>query len=363
MLSRVADSIYWLNRYIERAENVARFLDVNLNLLLDMPSGMQQQWKPLVATTGDIDLFKERYGDFTAENVIQFLVFDRKYPNSILSCLQSARENARSVREIISSEMWEQVNTFYMLVSKAHFDLSLPKLNALLTDVKESSHLFAGVMEATMSHNEAWNFGKIGRFLERADKTSRILDVKYFMLLPASTYVGTTIDELGWMVLLRSASAYEMYRKRSTQHRITPAGVAEFLILDPEFPRSIRFCLFQVERSLHQITGTPMGMWRNTVERNVGRVRSELEYVTIAEIVNAGMHEFLDRLQGQMNVIDQNIFDEFLSRTPVGKKEAAPKAQTQTQSPDQTQGQSPDQAPDQTPDQTQGQSQRQTQSV
>jgi uncharacterized alpha-E superfamily protein len=323
MLSRVADSIYWLNRYIERAENVARFLDVNLNLLLDMPSGMQQQWKPLVSTTGDIDFFKEHYGEFTAENVIQFLVFDRDYPNSILSCLQLARENARSVREIISSEMWEQVNAFYMLVSRANQHLSLPDLNALLTDIKESSHLFAGVMEATMSHNEAWNFGKIGRFLERADKTSRILDVKYFMLLPSSADVGTTIDELGWMVLLRSASAYEMYRKRSTQHRITPAGVAEFLILDPEFPRSIRFCLFQVEQSLHQITGTPLGMWRNPVERNVGRVRSELEYVTISEIVSTGMHEFLDRLQGQINVIDQYIFEEFLSRTPaIGKKMA-----------------------------------------
>ena len=320
MLSRVADSIYWLNRYIERAENVARFLDVNLNLLLDMPSGMQQQWKPLVATTGDIELFMGRYGDFTPENVIQFLVFDRKYPNSILSCLQLARENARSMREVISSEMWEQVNAFYVMVSKANQNLSLPHLNALLTDIKEASHLFAGVMEATMSHNEAWNFGKIGRFLERADKTSRILDVKYFMLLPSSSDVGTPIDELGWMVLLRSASAYEMYRKRSTQHRITPAGVAEFLILDPEFPRSIRFCLFQVEQSLHQITGTPLGMWRNGVERNVGKVRSELEYITISEIINAGMHESLDRLQGQINVIDRYIFEEFLSLTPIAKK-------------------------------------------
>jgi uncharacterized alpha-E superfamily protein len=324
MLSRVADSIYWLNRYIERAENVARFLDVNLNLLLDMPSAMQKQWKPLVATTGDIDFFKEHYGEFTAEQVIQFLVFDREYPNSILSCLQMARENARSVREVISSEMWEQVNAFYMMVAKANQNLSLPDLNALLTNVKESSHLFAGIMEATMSHNEAWNFGKIGRFLERADKTSRILDVKYFMLLPSTADVGTTIDELGWMVLLRSTSAYEMYRKRSNQHRITPAGVAEFLILDPEFPRSIRFCLFQVERSLHQITGTPFGMWRAPVERNIGKIRSKLEYLTIEEIIHTGMHEFLDRLQEQMNTIDRDIFEAFLSRTPTVKKEMTP---------------------------------------
>jgi uncharacterized alpha-E superfamily protein len=320
MLSRVANSIYWLNRYIERAENVARFLDVNLNLLLDMPSGVQQQWTPLVVTTGDIAFFKEHYGEVTPEKVIQFLVFDRAYPNSILSCLQMARENARSVREIISSEMWEQVNAFHLLVAQASQTLSLPSLNALLTEVKDSSHLFAGIMAATMSHNEAWNFGQTGRYLERADKTSRILDVKYFILLPSSDDVGTTIDELGWIALLRSASAYEMYRKQSWQHRITPAEVAEFLILDQEFPRSIRFCLFQMERSLHQITGTPFGMWRNPVERTVGRVRSELEYVTITEIVAEGMHEFLDRLQQQLNAIDQDIFETFFSREPIATK-------------------------------------------
>ncbi len=119
MLSRVADSIYWLNRYIERAENIARFIDVNLNLLLDSPIGVTQQWEPLVLTTGDLPLFKERYGEATAENVIRFLTFDRDYSNSILSCLNSARENARSVREIISSEMWQQVNAFYFMVKEA----------------------------------------------------------------------------------------------------------------------------------------------------------------------------------------------------------------------------------------------------
>ena len=159
MLSRVADSIYWLNRYIERAENVARFLDVNL-MLLDMPAGVQQQWTPLVVTTGDLSFFKDHYGDVTPEKVIQFLVFDRSYPNSILSCLHMARENARSIREVISSEMWEQVNEFYAMLAQAKQDLSLPDLNALLTHVKQSSHLFAGIMTATMSHNEGWHFGR-----------------------------------------------------------------------------------------------------------------------------------------------------------------------------------------------------------
>jgi uncharacterized alpha-E superfamily protein len=317
MLSRVADSIYWMNRFIERAENVSRFLDVNLNMLLDMPAGIQQQWEPLVITTGDHQFFEKHYGEATAEHVIQFLVFDRNYPNSILSCLQRARENARSVREVISSEMWEQVNAFFIMVSGASRDLALPDLTHLLNEVKLSSHLFAGVMDATMSHGEGWHFGHMGRFLERADKTSRILDVKYFVLLPSTEDVGTPVDELGWMALLKSASAYEMYRKRSMLHRITPGEVASFLILDAEFPRSIRFCLFQLERSLHQITGTPFGMWRNPVERTIGKLRSELEYVTIEEIVSRGMHEFLDRLQQQMNGLDEDIFKTFFSRTPV----------------------------------------------
>lgn len=312
MLSRVADSIYWLNRYVERAENVARFIDVNLNLLLDFPTGVAQQWKPLVMTTGDLTLFQQRCGEPTAENVIHFLTFDREYPNSIISCLSAARENARSVREIISSEMWERVNAFYFMVKEAAQSLSVPDLPEFFAEVKLASHLFAGVMDATMTHNEGWHFGQIGRLLERADKTARILDVKYFILLPSVKDVGTTLDQLQWMALLKSASAYEMYRKWG-QHRIAPTAVAEFLILNRQFPRSIQFCLLQAERSLHQITGTPIGTWCNPVERSIGRLRSELEYVTIEEVVQTGLHEFLDHIQRQINDVGDKIFNTFVA--------------------------------------------------
>lgn len=315
MLSRVADSIYWLNRYIERAENVARFVDVNLNLILDSPTSVAQQWEPLVVTTGDLPLFRERYGQANAENVIQFLSFDSNYSNSILSCLQAARENARSIREIISREMWEQVNAFYLMVKEADPQQPLSALHEFFTSVKMASHLFAGVMDATMTHNEGWHFGQIGRLLERADKTARILDVKYFILLPSVKDVGTTLDELQWMALLKSASAYEMYRKRG-QHRITPKGVAKFMILDQEFPRSIQFSLLQAERSLHQITGTPTGTWINPVERALGRLRSELDYLTIEEIIQTGLHEFLDHLQQQMNGVGNEIFETFFALEP-----------------------------------------------
>jgi uncharacterized alpha-E superfamily protein len=185
MLSRVANSIYWLNRYIERAENIARFVDVNLNLLLDSAVIDAQQWEPLVLTTGDLEIFRSRYGVATAENVVRFLTYDEEYPNSILSCLQTARENARSIREIISSEMWEQVNSFYFMVQDAATSNPPLELPGFFAAVKMASHQFAGVMDATMSHNEAWQFGRIGRSIERADKTARILDVKYFIILPS----------------------------------------------------------------------------------------------------------------------------------------------------------------------------------
>ncbi|GET37973.1 alpha-E domain-containing protein [Microseira wollei] len=317
MLSRVANSIYWLNRYVERADNVARFIDVNLNLILDFPTGVAEQWEPLVLTTGDTPIFKERYGKAAAENVIQFLAFDSEYPNSIVACLQRARENARSIREIISSEMWEQVNAFYLMVKEAAKEQTLAELHEFFTQVKLSSHLFAGVTDATMSHNEGWHFGRMGRFLERADKTSRILDVKYFILLPSVTDVGTPLDEIQWMALLKSASAYEMYRK-SKQHRIIPNRVAEFLILDREFPRSIQFCLSQVAESLERINGTPEATCNMPVGRALGRLRAELEYTTMEEIMEIGLHQFLDNLQQRMNQVGKKIFESFFALQPVG---------------------------------------------
>ncbi|MEB3175791.1 MAG: alpha-E domain-containing protein [Cyanobacteriota bacterium] len=313
MLSRVADSIYWLNRYIERAENIARFVDVNLHLQLDLPRNIDQQWEPLVMTTGDLPFFRANYGEANQENVIRFLSFDPHYSNSILSCLQMARENARSVREIISSEMWEEVNQFYFFVKQAAAN---PPSNvpAFFAQMKLASHRFAGVMDATMSHNEGWHFGQMGRFQERADKTARILDVKYYYLLPSVKWVGTPLDQLEWIALLKSASAYEMYRK--DQRRIIPSQVAEFLILNPEFPRSIYFCLGRFQQSLHAITGTPRGLWRNGAERALGQLYSEFSYLTIAEIIDQGLHEFLDQLQSRINGVGVKMAQTFFVNDP-----------------------------------------------
>jgi uncharacterized alpha-E superfamily protein len=310
MLSRVANSIYWLNRYIERAENIARVIDVNLSLCLDQPIDSPQQWEPVLMTSGDRALFFERYGEVTQDNVIRFLTFDSGYSNSILSCLRQARENARSIREIISSEMWEKVNRFYHFVRDASQLESMSDWSAFLGEVKSASHLYIGVMHATMTHNEGWHFGHLGRFLERADKTSRILDVKYFILLPAPWEGGLTVDELQWAALLRSASAYEMYRKRGL-HRILPTDVADFLLLDSAFPRSIRSCIQNADRSLHRITGSPEGTWSIPVELSLGKLRSNLDYVTIANVIDSGLHEFLDDLQSRGNAVDTLVAEAF----------------------------------------------------
>jgi uncharacterized alpha-E superfamily protein len=317
MLSRVADAIYWMSCYIERAENVARFIDVNLLMLLDLPSGAQEQWEPLIITSGDHTPFQERYGEATRANVIQFLSFDRGNPNSILSCLRAARESARSIREIISSDMWEQVNKFYLMVNEAaaeNRDMSSP--HDFFTEIKLASHLFEGLTDNTMSHGEGWHFSRLGTLLERADKTSRILDVKYFILLPAVSDVGTPFDDIQWAAVLRSTSAFEMYRKR--HHHITPKLVVDFLLLDRDFPRSVHHCLIQADESLHAISSTPLGAFRNPAEQHLGQLRSELAYTEVQQILNRGVHEFVDAFQTKLNLVGDGIFETFFAARPIG---------------------------------------------
>jgi uncharacterized alpha-E superfamily protein len=319
MLSRVANSIYWMSRYIERAENVARFVEVNLQMMLDLPKGMSEQWQPLVIISGDEKPFAERYNGATRRNVIQFLTFDVKNPNSILSSLRAARENARTVREAVSPEMWEQINTCYLMVNAAAArGDGLEDTDRFFGEVKKASLLFDGVTDATMLHDEGWHFYRMGRFIERADKTSRLLDVKYFILLPSATDVGTALDDIQWAAVLRSASAFEMYRKR--HGHIEPDHILDFLLLDLEFPRSINYCLTHAGLSLHAITGTPAGTFSNAAEQHLGRLQAELSYTSVEQIIAEGLHEFLDALQSNLNLIDQGIFESFFVLRPLNER-------------------------------------------
>ena len=318
LLSRVADAVYWMARYIERAENVARFLDVNHNLMLDLPGGYAGQWQPIVDTTGDRAAFRERYGLATRESVVQFLALDPEYPNSIYSCIVAARENARSVRETISSEMWQQINSLYLMITAQNSKSVADSLPEFCHQVRMGCHLFQGITHGTMSHNEPWHFISLGRHLERADKTTRILDVKYFILLPSVIDVGTPYDDVQWAAVLKSVSGFEMYRKK--YGRIAPERIVEFLVLDGEFPRAVRYCIGLADRALHTITATPQGAFTCASEQRTGILRSELDFARVEAILSGGLHEFFDALQTKMNTIDECILGDFFARQPTGAR-------------------------------------------
>ena len=250
LLSRVANNLYWMSRYVERAENTARFINVTMELSLDNDVTGGDQWEPLVQTTGDQELFSDFYEEFDAYSVQRFLTVDSRYPNSIASCIAAARENARTVREVISREMWEVLNGLHLQIKNLRdSEESIPL--SFYDDVRHACTLFQGITSASMSRGKTWHFMQLGRMIERSDKTSRILDVKYYLLVPNYHDGLNTYDHVQWTALLKSTSALQMYR--SQYRTITPRQVAGFLVLDPLFPRSLRYCGRELQHTLHAL--------------------------------------------------------------------------------------------------------------
>jgi uncharacterized alpha-E superfamily protein len=316
MLSRVAEALYWTSRYVERAENVARLIDVSFNLMLDTPVQQRSGWQSLVLTTGDQIWFEQHYGSYGPNEVGWFLTFDRSYANSILSSIIRARENAQTVREVISREMWQELNECYLMVRDAsRRPFSLSELVEFYQRLKLSGIHYEGVAEATLKRGESWHFTRLGRLMERADKTSRILDVQYYALVSPGAANGIAAlapDPIGWTALLSSASALQVYRQ--SFHSITPQNVANFLLLSHEFPRSIARCVAEAQASLHEITGTPLGTCRLDVERSMGKLRSGLSYALIGEIMESGLHQYVDQLQTDLNRIGDEVSSQFFFR-------------------------------------------------
>ncbi len=315
MLSRVGDSTYWMGRYIERAENNARLLDVNVQMLLDFESrGVEterQFWGPILSTLEDTELFNHLHEEFTAAAVLDYVTFERRNPNSINSCINHARENARAVRDQISSEMWEQINALWLYFrdTSAGRDFRANS-HEFFDKVTYASQLIQGVTDATMTHSEAWRFVQAGKFIERADSTTRILDLKYHILLPSGEQVGGNVDISQWMSVLRSCSGMEAYLK-IRQGDVTPWGVASFLVCHAEFPRSIRFCVDRLDEVLHLISATEEGRFRNEPERLSGLLRSQLDYATPDSVFRHGLHEYLDRVQEQLIRLDLAFHDTY----------------------------------------------------
>lgn len=323
MLSRVADSIYWMARYVERAENLARLIDVTQYFSLDQPDKSTNHWKPLIQVTGDDTSFLKLHSSYTPEAVVHFLTFEREYPHSILASLTAARENARSVREAISSEVWEHLNDFYHGVKNAEqpFQDDLRAFarygaaDNLFDLIKRNSLISAGLVDSTMSRGIGWHFANLGRLLERADKTSRILDVKYFTLLPSLDHVGTTFDDLQWSELLRSVSAFEMYRKQ--YQTITVPRVIQFLVRDEMFPRSVRYCLEEALLSLKAISNHGRKRPaddppRNRAEEELSSLCSEVVSYDATTIIQRGVHQFVDHLQRRLNEVGDQVYSQFL---------------------------------------------------
>ena len=322
MLSRVANLVYWMARYLERAENTARIVDVNATLVLDLQPRRDaddpKSWESLIYVSGGEELFGTLYDEVSERTVVEFMLFQKHNPGSILSCVSQARENARCIRDQIASEVWEQINTFYLTLR--HDDYSrYAQLGPFeyLGRIKKQSQLLYGIAESMLPRNQAWWFFELGRFLERADNISRILDVKYFMLLPALDVVGSALDIIQWASVLRSCSGFEAFRK-SCRGQLNLERVVDFLMLDDAFPRSVYFSVREAENALAQITADTPHIAENAATTLVAALRAELEQVVVRDVIGAGLHEYLDQIQRKVAEIHESVQNVFITYPTAG---------------------------------------------
>ena len=332
MISRVAEHCFWLARYLERAENTARVLEVNHTLLLDFHVPVEQQWQPLLIISGVHDYKEEP----TAENVQAFMTWDRDNPFSIASSLGWARENARIIREVISAEMWERMNFYHLWMqggdARAVYDGNRSEFYA---QVKRINQLLHGIADATMSHGEAWDFFKLGTYLERASQTARIMDVKYHILLPQVEDVGSPVDNAHWVAILMSCSGYEPFHKKARSAPIDPGtAVAEFLLFDEQFPRSVYRCLGECEAATASAAGHSVGQNPTEPERRLAALIAYLDARNIPDVIRDGLHETLTHVVDSVHRIGEAIHATFFAADvrPPGAKAAPPAAMTQSQS-------------------------------
>ncbi len=309
MLSSTADHLYWMARSIERAENTARMLDVTYRMsLLQVATEPHQEWRAMLSISGLHEDFDARYAGSTADNVLHFMVLDKENPGSIYNSIFTARENARAVRGSITSEMWEALNQTWLDMPLKHSgEIGEMGVSRYCEWVKERSHLMRGVAYGTMLRDDTFRFLRLGTFVERADNTARLLDVKYHILLPSPDEIGGAADYYQWGAILRSVSAFEAYRK-IYHDQITPKRVAELLILRRDLPRSLTACMAEVDRLLQEINGPRAG----ELLRRCGMLNGQLRFGRIDEIFANGLHEylseFLERIYELGSLINTTYF-------------------------------------------------------
>lgn len=323
LLSRYAEASFWLGRYMERVENLARILDVNETFARDDTSA--ESWSSILELNTDTERFKEQKGDVDADAVIQFYTLQPDNPTSIIWSVKAARENARTVRPLISTEMWSQINRFHnQLIAMTWADVSLPRLSAFCSYVKEACQTHTGIVEGTFYRDQGWLFYHIGRSIERADQTTRLVDVKYHVLLPSPQDVGSYIDASQWNAVLRSAAGYHAFRRRHPRG-MAPDRVADFLLFDGHFPRSATTCVRQAASLLTMLQSRYRLRGGNAALERLDEIQSLLASQTINDAISAGLHEFLDRLQDELAVVTDDVAKAFFGYSH-------PETQTQEQS-------------------------------
>jgi len=337
MLARTVENVYWLSRYLERAENTARIIGVNTNLLLDLPGGIAPGWLPLVDISGARAEFDEIHEARAARgeerDVVQFLIADKSNPGSVCSSLECARENARTLREILPTEAWELLNEFIGDCTR-NVESAINKRTRFefMKRIVVTLQTIAGILDGTMNRNDAYTFGVLGRNLERADMTSRIVDVRSAQLLPAETPELRPFESVQWMSVLKSLSGYQMYRLRM-RSRVKRADVLQFMLRDDQFPRSCQFCLMQLERSLNDLPRS------EGVLDVLSAAARFIERASLATLDQPGLHELIDRFQLHIN----NVHD-MIAGIYFPSRDVSGVARMPSQSQSQLQGQSQRQA-------------------
>ncbi len=309
MLSRVADSLYWMSRYLERAEHNARVLDLQLHLMLELaPEMAERSWMRLL----DSLVVEPPKGPCDPYSLTQLLTFDARNANSIVACVSSARENARHVREQISSEMWEHVNRLSLQARSVTLEsIWNDQPHEFLRGVKEGCHLFQGITDSTMTHGEGWQFIQIGRAVERAAATAQLLKSHYAAYPLIDSHARVSEDFVEWIGLLKSCTAFEAYCKVYTAD-LRPDRIAEFLMLNPDFPHSIRFAVNSLSAALQAITQMTESKRAKGVNRLGGRMRAALDYGQIDEILVSGLHKYLDDVLAQAEAIHEAIYEAYI---------------------------------------------------
>jgi uncharacterized alpha-E superfamily protein len=305
MLSRVAENLYWMTRYLERAENTARLINATTHVLLDLPRGASFGWDVLIKVAGVDSLFEQIYPEHDEASIMRFLISDERNPSSIVSCIRCARQNSRTLREVLPRVAWERINSLYLLVNN-HLASAVERTRrySLLDELIERRQSIVGLLTECMSHDVAFQFIKLGRYLERADMTTRILDINAAVLVPRQQSVEDPAVALLWMGVLESLNAYQMYRRHASVH-VHGAQVVNYLLKDTHFPRTVGYCLGEMEECLAQLPhhAAPMKMLR-IAERRLKRMQ-------IDQLTPALRHEYLDAVQSDLAKLHNEIAAEY----------------------------------------------------